>query len=124
MKKNYRICKPFQLSSTVFMLLALLWLTVSLPFANAAQQTLTTDKTNTTTPAPSDETSADNPLTNSSEEKASGTSGSSLSEEYLHHSDDLIHENILFAGYHMMHTADEYTAFHGEMLCPPPDINC
>jgi hypothetical protein len=123
MKKNYRICKPFQLSSTVFMLLALLWLTISLPFANAAQQVLNADKT-TTTASTTDETSADNPLTNSSEEKAPGTSGSSLSEEYLHHSDDLIHENELFLGYHMMHTVDEYMAFHGEMLCPPPNMHC
>jgi hypothetical protein len=122
MVKNYHIYKPLQISSSLFMLLALLWLTVSIPFVNAAQQALATEKTAHSSAAAADDATSDNPLSNDTEEKGSGNPGSSLSEEYLHHSDELLHEAELFFSHHIKHTVSEYVAFHGEMLCPPPNF--
>jgi hypothetical protein len=100
----------------VFMLLALLWLTISLPFVNEARQVIakTTSQNNTDT-----KTSSTNPLTSATEEKT--PSPSTLSEEYLHHQEEPIH----FSGDKLNHTHhhsyDVYVAFHGELISPPPE---
>jgi hypothetical protein len=105
--------------SSIFMIMALVWLTVSAPFVYAARQKALAEKSMKCERSSDDKTS--NPLGNNTEEKApSGTS--SFSEEYLHHSDELFHAAEIFLSYHAPHDVAEYRAFHGELLCPPPNL--
>lgn len=61
-----------------------------------------------------------NPFGNNTEEKApNGSNG--FGEEYLHHTDDLLHAANLSLQHFRALAAREYTAFHGELLCPPPN---
>src|SRR6186997_3422124 len=72
----------------MLMILALLWLTVSLPFVNDAREKLA-KQTSLAIPlddTPSENSEESNPLTNSIEEKSSANS--SILEEFLHHSHD------------------------------------
>ena len=109
-------------AASVVMLVTLVWLTMSIPFVYKAQQQISKEKIAASQlPAANDDNPSDNPLTNTTEEKCS-SSFNSLSEEYLHHH---FEENISFSGknssdYHHGHE-DTYIAFHGEMLCPPPN---
>jgi len=102
------------------MLLALLWLTVSIPFVYENQQTFAKEKTGQSA-SHSNTADDDNPLTTTTEEKNSDNPGGLLSEEYLHHAD----EDLNFVSNRLLslHPAQEdtYTAFHGELLCPPPN---
>jgi hypothetical protein len=68
----------------ILMILALLWLTISLPIVNDAREQLA-KQTLITVPLDDSplESCEDNPLSNSVEEKS--TSSSSILEEYLHH---------------------------------------
>lgn len=104
--------------SCIFMMLALAWLTISLPIVYSAQQ-ITQEKTSKTQQTTQDEES-DNPLTNTTEEKTPGNSNS-FSEEYLHdanHADHFTTE--LSIKYHIEHYAT-YVAFYGDLETPPPD---
>jgi len=107
--------------SSIFMMIALLWLTVSTPFVYACQQELadTHKAAKTSDNLPVDEEES-NPLGNSTEEKTPG--GVSLSEEYLHdhHSSDYYF--LVASQFHKFDDADIYIAFHGEMLVPPPNV--
>lgn len=104
------------------MIITLLWLTVSTPYVYAAQQL---QEKHALTSSPSDDNPCDseetNPFANTTEEKAPSTSINSFSEEYLHHNEDLFHCAELLLSHKKDHTATEYTAFHGELLCPPPN---
>lgn len=105
------------------MLLTLFWLTFSIPFVYKAQQMIAKDKIAAPQyPLSNDEESSGNPLSNTTEEKSSN-GFNTLSEEFLHH--PIAHE----LGYstlinNHLHLAQEttYIAFHGEMLCPPPNV--
>ena len=113
-----------QLATSVFMMLALLWLTISLPFVYAGQQKIAAEKKVCKQMQLADEENGDqscNPFGNNTEEKAPSTGINSFSEEYLHHSEDLFHAVELFLSHHHVHSVDEYVSFHGEMLCPPPN---
>ena len=107
---------------SVVMILALLWLTVSLPFVTDARELLAQQ---TSTPMPADEqpvenTEDANSLANSVEEKV--PSNSSVLEEYLHHH----HEQLTPDNPRLSHidkqSSDLYAAFHGELLSPPPEL--
>jgi hypothetical protein len=120
MKRYRRTYTIFQKVASVFLMLALLWLTVSMPFVAdsmaklAKQQNLLVD-----IPLDNcaDETGED--ANNNLEEKVPG--GSNLSEEFLHEH----HSNHYFASiissYHKLENSDTYIAFHGEQLVPPPN---
>ena len=112
--------------SGIFMMLVLLWLTVSTPFVTSFQAQMKEQekqtKKNTAAACTDKDASNCNPFANTTEEKTE--SGSlSFSEEYLH---DNHHENI--------HTLDDllkhdncqhsalYIAFHGELISPPPEL--
>src|SRR4051794_29390800 len=94
MNRKRRTYNLFQLASAVFMILALVWLTVSLPFVYAGQQkhaqkekiTITQNSLSDT----NDEETSTNPFGNTTEEKNSNST--SLSEEYLH--DHYIHDHF------------------------------
>ena len=60
-----------------------------------------------------------NPLANSTEEKAPS---STVSEEWLHHTDE---HNYIFSyklNHDHRHSYDVYVAYHGEVQCPPPNF--
>lgn len=104
--------------SCVFMMLALAWLTVSLPIVYSAQQTAQEKKVKE---SQAQEEEAGNPLTNTTEEKTPGNSNS-FSEEYLHdpnHTEHFITE-ISFQ-YHIEYHPT-YIAFYGDLETPPPDV--
>jgi hypothetical protein len=103
------------------MFLALLWLTVSLPYVYNAQQ-LIAKQTTVAIPLndyPAENSEDSNPLTNSVEEKA--PCNSSILEEYLHHHNEMIGiENPKLS--HIDSRSDDlYVTFHGELLSPPPE---
>jgi hypothetical protein len=120
MKRYRKIYNPYQLLSAVFMILALLWLTISAPFVYASFQEHASQNRveNTSSPLSVNEEDA-NPFSNTTEEKSPNSS--SFSEEYLHdhHASDCFFSIILRQ--HKCENADIYHAFHGELLVPPPN---
>jgi len=106
--------------SAVFMIVALLWLTISAPFVFASQQELAKQHqmADNQSPVPGGEEES-NPFGNSTEEKA--PSSNAFSEEFLH--DHHITHYFMSASstYHKGENADTYIAFHGELLVPPPN---
>ncbi|MFN4312768.1 MAG: hypothetical protein ACK4E0_00650 [Chitinophagaceae bacterium] len=124
MKKRKSPYRVFQKVSSLLMIMALVWLTVSAPVVNAANQSLKKGDTamQITDLADADDSSC-NPFGNNTEEKAPNGS-SSFNEEYLHHSDELLHAANLALQHYRALAAREYVAFHGELLCPPPNHAC
>lgn len=121
MNKNRKIYSAFQLGSAVFMILALMWLTVSTPFVVSFQQEQAKHKTSKAASAPvSSEEESSKPINSSSEEKAPNTS--SLSEEYLHTFHIISHFYEEVSQYHKHENSNTYIAFHGELLVPPPNM--
>lgn len=108
--------------SAVFMVMSLLWLTISLPFVISNQQQLNDDNgiVNSGTPLPGNEEEAANGLNNSTEEKAPGNAGS-FSEEYLHEHHNSYHSVFSISRYHSCEDDDTYHAYHGEVQVPPPN---
>jgi hypothetical protein len=118
MKKNKKTYTFFQKATSVFLMLALLWLTVSTPFIITAQQELAKQLKALSIDA--SETGSGDETTDSGnnniEEKV--PTASNLSEEYLH----ITHcFGIEISLYHKQQNADDYIAFHGELLVPPPN---
>jgi len=111
----------FQKASALYMVFALLWLTLSMPFVLASQDNVAKQEqaSGKGSPVSNDEESS-NPLGNNTEEKAS--SNGSFSEEYLH--DHHHAEYILSAAlqYHKCESVATYVAYHGELHVPPPNI--
>lgn len=112
----------FQKGSAIFMILALLWLTVSTPFVFASQQEFAKQdkKANTQSPLSGTEEESANPFSNTTEEKNPGST--SFSEEYLHDHYLADHFFSIDLQYHKCENADTYIAFHGELLVPPPNM--
>jgi len=121
MKRSRKIYNPFHLLSAVFMILALLWLTISVPFVYASQQEFAKqDKMeNSGSPLSGNEEEAANPFGNTTEEKS--PSSSSFSEEYLHDHHKADYFFSIASQYHKCEDADTYHAFHGELIVPPPN---
>lgn len=123
MKKSKKPYNIYQLGSAVFMILALLWLTISLPYVYESQQKYSqVEKMAASASSPVDSNEEEsNPFSNTTEEKSSG-SGNSFSEEYLH--DHHITDHFFFTASqkYKCEKADTYIAFHGELLVPPPDV--
>lgn len=107
--------------SALFLIGALVWLTVSAPFVLAAYQHLQKSyQVENNNGFPETEEDAANPFGNNTEEKAPG--GTTLSEEYLHQQHQ--HESFFTKQLNCFSTRNDgtYMAFHGELLVPPP--NC
>ena len=104
------------------MLVTLLWLTMSIPFVYKAQQQISIENVGLThNHTSADDESPGNPLSNTTEEKCSN-SFNSLSEEYLHHHfDEGVYNLCKNKGNYYHGHEDTYIAFHGELLCPPPN---
>ena len=97
------------------MAMTLLWLTISIPFVYAAQQKQA--ELVKTTHSQNDDSS--NPFANTTEEKA--PSSVNLSEEYLHHHNEITQLTDIKLQHTHFHSYDVYVAFHGELLSPPPE---
>jgi cytoskeletal protein RodZ len=112
----------FQKGSAIFMIVALLWLTVSAPFVFASQQELAKqDKiADTQSPLSGNEEEASNPFSSTTEEK--NPSSTSFSEEYLHDQHITDHFFLIATQYHNCVNAGTYIAYHGELLVPPPNV--
>ena len=118
MKKSRSPYNFRHLTSSIFMILALLWLTVSIPFVYEAQKKLLQSSCNSAATTNQDE-ETNNPLNNTTEEKA--PSSVNLSEEYLHHTDNNEHTWFTITKHHRDYSTSLYIAFHGELFCPPPN---
>ena len=122
MKENRRLYSQFQLVSAVFMIVALLWLTISAPFVYAGQQEISKQEKVASHGSPLAGTEEEaNPFGNTTEEKAP-TNGSSVSEEYLHDLHKAEYFSSIALRYHKCEKAGTYIAFHGELLVPPPNL--
>ncbi|MGZ8558232.1 MAG: hypothetical protein ACXWWC_07865 [Chitinophagaceae bacterium] len=121
MRRHVKIYNFFQLCSAVFLILALLWLTISLPFVYASQQELAKQNKsqNAAISFAGNEEETTNPFSNT-EEKAPAN-GASFSEEYMHDNHKADYFFSIASQYHKCENADTYHAFHGELLVPPPN---
>lgn len=123
MKRNQQPYSNLQMASAVFMMLALLWLTVSMPFVFANYQELDKqDKiANNISPLAGNEEESATPFGNTTEEKNS-KSTNTVSEEYLHDNHASEYFISIASQYHKCENAGTYVAFHGELLVPPPNV--
>lgn len=102
------------------MIVTLLWMTVSAPFVVAGRQAAAAEKQMQWADlVDSEDQSSCNPFGNNTEEKV--PCSTSFSEEYLHHTDESFHAAELASQHTRCQAVKEYVAFHGEMLCPPPN---
>ena len=124
MKRNRKIYSVFHLCSAVFLILALMWLTVSTPFVIASQQEQARqhkiEKTVSSQLAGNEEETS-NPFGNNTEEKA--PTSTNFSEEFLHSFHIISHFYTEISQYHKHENSDTYVAFHGELLVPPPNAS-
>jgi hypothetical protein len=125
MNKRKKKNTLFQKATSVFLMLTLLWLTVSTPFVITAQQELTKQQkvlslVTTTQTDCEDCTDEDSSGSNTIEEKVPG--GINLAEEFLHDHHITHHFFTVISLYHKAENADSYIAFHGELLVPPPNV--
>ena len=121
MKAHIKTYNFYQLCSAVFLILALLWLTISLPFVYASQQELAEQNKsqNAAIPYAGNEEETTNPFSDT-EEKAPANGGS-FSQEYMHDNHKADYFFCIASQYHKCENADTYHAFHGELLVPPPN---
>ncbi len=111
----------FHKASAVFMILALIWLTVSTPFVCAFKQEMAKQaKMENTQSALALEEDNSNPPGSSTEEKTA-SAPTTVTEEYIHYSESTHFYLSQGAKFYKCTNADTYTAFHGELLVPPPN---
>lgn len=103
--------------SAVFLILTLLWLTVSTPFIFEAQKEI--NRTHTSVPPGQPTEDSTNPFSGLNEEKSSEISLS----EYLHDGSAILDMNPLRIAHADADGADIYIAFYGELLSPPPECS-
>lgn len=121
MKGNRKLYNRSQVISAIGMVIALIWLTVSMPFVNASQKEWSKNHSSkSATPLNNAEEESSCPLGNTSEEKAPST-GNNLSEEFLHDHYSTHHFFSELLTYHKHEDDGTYIAFHGERLVPPPN---
>ena len=125
MKRTNKPYKLFHKLSSVFMIMTLIWLTISTPFVVSFQEDMAKKGSITTNDSslPVDEEDSSNPFGNNTEEKPASSNSLSLSEEYLHDSHKAEYLFAIISTYHKCENADTYTAFHGELLVPPPNFS-
>lgn len=123
MKKSSKSYTIFQKATSIFLMLTLLWLTISTPFVIASQQELAKQQKVLTVDPPStdcdDEAGDDSGSNNNIEEKVPVTNN--LSEEFLHEHHTTQFFFTIISLYHKLENSGTYTAFHGELLVPPPN---
>jgi hypothetical protein len=113
MTRRNNISSPAEMISCIIMVLALLWLTISLPYVYEAQQI--------TKEVVSDQ-GADNTGNlgnNSTEEKTE--SGSNSLSEYLHDHNLLTYNSYDLCKGYKAHAHGLYSAYQPELILPPPE---
>lgn len=113
------------ISVVIFMMMTMLWLTVSLPFIAESRITSTIEcKSSGCNDVMDNQQTEDTGFPQSSTSEEKGSEGSdNFNEEYLHH-----HEGGVLPGLTDCRTTmhdlaqDAYCAFHGELLVPPPNV--
>jgi hypothetical protein len=120
MKMKGKLHTGGRMVTSVFMMVTLLWLTISIPFVTASQQQIAKQNSIATKSLGNATEEESNPLSNTSEEKSS--SSNSISEEYLHDFHTLDQFILIASETYASHHADVYVAYHGELLVPPPNI--
>ena len=101
--------------SGLFMIIALLWLTISTPFVFAARQAQ--QKEIQKQPGSCEDK---NPFSTTTEEK-NESSVSTLSE-YLHDLNSMNNHFIVLTRIYKCHASNLYHAFHPDLLSPPPEV--
>ena len=102
--------------SSLLMLLALAWLTISIPFVYEHQKA---QKEISKQESKSCEDNS-NPLSNSNEEKTEA--GVNTLSEYLHETHITTQPISTIDKYYKCHSADLYFAYHPELISPPPEV--
>ncbi len=121
MRKNKPTYYFFHKASALLMILTLLWLTISTPFVCAFKQEMAKQaKMENTQPDLALEEDNSNPVGNNTEEKTP-PAPTSITEEYIHHAESIHFFLSQSANFYQYINADTYTAFHGELLVPPPN---
>ena len=112
------------LVSAVLMIVALAWLTVSIPFVFESQKQLAeiSKMSSDQSPLAGSEEESGNPFGNNSTEEKAPKSLNTFSEEYLHDHYRSDHLFALALQYHKHENAGIYIAYHGEPLVPPPNV--
>lgn len=112
----------FQKLISVFLMITLTWLTVSAPFVAKAQQELAKQQKMQVacTAENCDDCNEEETAGNNVEEKVPGSTN--FSEEFLHEHHITHHFFSIVSLYHKLENAGNYTAFHGELLVPPPNF--
>lgn len=111
-KKQVTYSQVRQCFYSLLMMALLLWLTVSTPYVYKAQQEVAAAQG-----IVDDDTS--NPLSNTNEERVEN--GASTISEYLHEPHHYVLPYSLVASLYKCHPDDLYSAFHPELLSPPPE---
>lgn len=107
-------------SSAVFMILALFWLTISMAFLPVPKESIVKeDKIENTTV--SDTGNEEESSTNNSNTEEKVPTGNSFSEEYLHTTHHTHYFFYTIYTFYKCENSDTYTAFHSELLVPPPN---
>ena len=122
MRGSRKLYSPLQTISALFMIVALLWLTISAPFVIAGQKQVAKfeqQASDDSSPADGQKETA-NPFGNNTEEKSQNST--SISEEYLHDHHKGDHFISVRSHYHKCENSGTYIAFHGELLVPPPNL--
>ena len=123
MRKHNKSYSLFQKTTSIFLMLTLFWLTVSTPFVIAAQQEIAKHekaKAAVTTSTGCDDENTEDSSNSNVEEKVPGATN--LTEEFLHEHHTAHYFFTVISLYHKLENADTYTAFHGELLVPPPNV--
>ncbi|HWI89696.1 MAG TPA: hypothetical protein VNT20_00420 [Flavisolibacter sp.] len=114
MKQSQSTYSGRQIFSGLFMIVTLLWLTVSTPFVFKAQQEQKKEAQ-----GQSKQSDNTNPFSNTTEEK-NESSVNTLSE-YLHEPPTLENNFIVLTTLYKLYSSKIYLAHHPELLSPPPE---
>jgi hypothetical protein len=116
MKQSQRIYPVGHIASSLFMIVALLWLTISTPFVYASQQSLKKVVQKENRQAGDN----NNPFSNITEEK--NESGVNTLSEYLHEPSDIEKNFITLVRLYKSYPSNIYFEYHPELISPPPEV--
>lgn len=119
MQKPFITYNFFEKAAAVFLIVTLIWLTVSTPFIMSMQQNTATEEISASWPCSDADEDSTDCSDNNTEEKA--PTGSNLSEEFLHEHDFANNYFTINTLTHHQENTDVYIAFHGELHAPPPN---
>jgi cytoskeletal protein RodZ len=105
--------------AAVVMLLALAWLTISLPFIYSFQQEQKELAQKQAVEAPSNNVDEDNPLSSTTEEKSE--TGVTQLSEFLHDTGFALHSFTVSPALYTAHQCRLHLDIHPEFFSPPPD---